>query len=58
MIDLGQEELISLAEAARRCPGGGTHVSTVWRWVRRGVRSIQLELSWHAVQLESPGLFL
>jgi hypothetical protein len=35
------EEFLSLSEAAATLPGR-PHVSTVWRWVFRGVRGIKL----------------
>lgn len=37
------EQQLSLAEAARR---QGKAISTIWRWVRAGVRGHKLE-SWH-----------
>jgi hypothetical protein len=36
------ETLVTLAQAAKRLPGR-PHVSTLWRWARRGVRGIVLE---------------
>ncbi len=45
-IDLQAEELLSLTDAAKALPpidGKRPHVSTIWRWVRRGVRGIRLE---------------
>ena len=47
MIDLEREHLISLAQAAKLRPAGRqgrpTHVSTVYRWISRGVRGHRLE---------------
>jgi hypothetical protein len=47
MIDLNQEPLISIAEAARLRPPGRsgrpTHPSTVYRWIGVGVRGVKLE---------------
>ena len=47
MIDLNEEHLISIAEAARLRPPGRsgrpTHASTVYRWIGGGVRGIKLE---------------
>ncbi len=47
MIDTANEELLPLSAAARQLPGRdgrrGIHVSTVWRWSLRGVRSVRLE---------------
>ena len=46
MIDLSQEELLSLSEASAALPridGRRPHVSTVWRWCRKGVRGVRLE---------------
>ena len=42
-IDLKTETPITLAKAAQTLPGGAVHVSTVWRWHRRGIRGIRLE---------------
>ncbi len=42
MIDLQNEQIISLAEAARSLPGGSVHVSTIHRWRLRGVRGVKL----------------
>jgi hypothetical protein len=43
MIDLGTENLISLAEAARSLPSSnranGLDPATVWRWIKNGVRA-------------------
>jgi len=47
MISWREEELLSLTEAAKRLPGraGGKrpHVSTLYRWVLKGVRGVRLE---------------
>ena len=47
MIDIERERVISLAEAARRCPSGQpgkkVHASTVYRWWARGLRGVHLE---------------
>ena len=46
MIDLSQEELLSLSEACSSLPridGKSPHSSTVWRWCRKGVRGVRLE---------------
>jgi transposase len=40
MISLIDEKKLSLTELAKR---EGVHVSTVWRWVLRGVRGARLE---------------
>jgi hypothetical protein len=36
------EHLISTTQATREVPGR-PHVSTVWRWINRGVRGVKLE---------------
>lgn len=36
------EHLISATQATREVPGR-PHVSTVWRWINRGVRGVKLE---------------
>ena len=46
MIDLNQEELLSLSEACAALPridGKRPHTSTIWRWCRKGVRGVRLE---------------
>jgi hypothetical protein len=47
MNDSTAETLISLADAAKAVPrrgrGGGTHVSTLYRWATVGVRGVVLE---------------
>lgn len=46
-IDPLSEELLSLAQAARRlprlCRGHPVHASTLWRWAREGLRGVHLE---------------
>ena len=45
-IDLQTEEVLSLTDAAKALPpvdGRRPHVSTIWRWCRRGVRGVHLE---------------
>ena len=46
MIDLQSEGLLSLADAAKALPpigGKRPHVSTIWRWCRKGVHGVRLE---------------
>lgn len=43
MIDVENESIITLAEAARSVPGGAVHVSTVHRWRMKGCRGVRLE---------------
>ena len=46
MIDLKREKLLSLGDACRALPridGKRPHVSTMWRWCRKGVRGVHLE---------------
>jgi len=47
MIDIHSENLINLRTAATLRPSGRngrpTHVSTVFRWIQRGVRGVRLE---------------
>ena len=46
MIDLNQEELLSLSESCAALPridGKRPHTSTIWRWCRKGVRGVRLE---------------
>lgn len=40
-IDVFRDKLLTLREAAEHLPGR-PHVSTVWRWVLRGVRGTKL----------------
>jgi len=46
-VDLAHEELLTLAEAARALPRlrneRKVHVSTLYRWISRGVRGVRLE---------------
>jgi len=44
MIDIHTEYLLRVpTEAAKHIPGR-PHVSTIWRWYRRGIRGIKLEI--------------
>lgn len=46
MIDVTTEEILSLAEATRALPkidGKRPHISTLWRWARKGLCGVQLE---------------
>lgn len=47
MIDVHNEQIGSLTEAAKWVPrrrgGRPCHVSTLWRWARRGIRGVKLE---------------
>lgn len=46
VIDTTREELLSLAEATNHVPptnGRRLHVSTIWRWCRKGVNGVHLE---------------
>jgi len=46
MIELGKEDLLSLAEAARTIPpidGKRPHMSSIWRWIHVGIRGVHLE---------------
>ena len=46
MIDLSQEDLLSLSEACASLPridGKRPHISTVWRWCRKGIHGVRLE---------------
>lgn len=47
MIDIAAEEVLSLAQAARRLPRRRLErpvsPSTLWRWHRKGVRGVHLE---------------
>lgn len=43
MIELGKEDLLSLAEAARTIPpidGKRPHISSIWRWINVGIRGV------------------
>jgi hypothetical protein len=44
VINVNEERLLTLAEAARSLPGGPVHVSTIHRWRLRGVRGVKLEV--------------
>lgn len=47
MIDVQNENLMTLSEAARSVPGRsgkrGVSASSVWRWYKRGIREVKLE---------------
>ena len=47
MIEIAKESLISLHEIPQRLPprrsGRPVHMSTVYRWIQRGVRGVRLE---------------
>lgn len=47
MFDICAEQLLTLREASRLCPGSRqgrpTHVATVYRWTARGIKGIRLE---------------
>lgn len=42
MIDIHREQMLTITSAARELPGK-PHVSTVWRWINRGVRGVTLD---------------
>lgn len=45
-IDLQSETVVSLTQATKALPpidGRRIHVSTLWRWARKGVRGVRLE---------------
>lgn len=45
-IDLEHEQALSLTDAAKALPaidGKKPHISTIWRWCRKGVRGVRLE---------------
>ena len=42
MIDIEKERLKLMTEAAKSLPGR-PHVSTLWRWFRRGIKGVKLE---------------
>ena len=48
MIDIGNEQLVSLRDVPRLLPprpnGKRVHISAVYRWVQRGIRGIRLEV--------------
>jgi hypothetical protein len=41
-IDAYAESLLGISQAAHQSPGR-PHISTVWRWINRGIRGIKLE---------------
>lgn len=46
MIDTTLESLVSLSQAAKLLPtpdGRPPHCSTIWRWCRKGIKSVHLE---------------
>jgi len=47
-MDLEQEQLLTLTEVSKLLPsfkGGRIHVSTLWRWCRKGCKGVRLEYS-------------
>jgi len=42
MIDIHSEHLLTLTEAAKTLPGR-VALSTIWRWMQRGVRGVRLQ---------------
>ena len=45
-LDQTTEQLLSLADAVKVVPaidGRRPHISTIWRWCRRGLRGVRLE---------------
>ena len=45
-IDLKHEEILSLKDAANSIPaidGKSPHLSTVWRWARKGLNGVRLD---------------
>jgi hypothetical protein len=44
MIDVGNEQIVTFAEAARSLPGR-PNITTLWRWRNRGVRGVKLEVA-------------
>jgi len=47
-IDCQLEQVLSLKDAAKAMPlidGKRPHVSTIWRWCRRGLNGVQLDYS-------------
>lgn len=46
MPEILTEKCLSLAEAARRCPGPRPNICTVWRWTKKGARGVVLESAW------------
>lgn len=48
MIDVTSDDILSLADAARLLPpinGKRPHVSTLWRWSRKGINGVTLEIA-------------
>ena len=46
MIDIQSETLLSLTDATKALPridGKRPHISTLWRWCRKGLRGVRLE---------------
>lgn len=43
MLDLENEDVISISEAARSMPGGRVHPSTIFRWATKGCSGTVLE---------------
>jgi hypothetical protein len=43
MIDTQTETLIPISEAPAHVPGSRPHLATIWRWIQRGVRGVNLE---------------
>ncbi|MHB9081060.1 MAG: DUF1580 domain-containing protein [Pirellulaceae bacterium] len=42
MVDAFHDTLLSITQTAHQAPGR-PHISTVWRWINRGVRGVKLE---------------
>lgn len=45
-IDLQNEKVLSLTDASKALPkidGKRLHISTLWRWCRKGIRGVQLD---------------
>ena len=46
MIDIKTESLLSITDTTKRLPlvdGKRCHCSSVWRWIRKGLRGVHLE---------------
>ena len=41
-IDIEREQLIRINDVPKHCPGR-PHVSTIWRWIQRGIRGHRLD---------------
>ena len=41
-IDIDHEELLTVREAAKRCPAR-PHVATMWRWILTGLDGVKLD---------------